>query len=288
MEKFLWNDTYSVGNEDIDLQHQRLFTLFNALVEAIESGKQQSAELQTLFRQLYGYVKNHFRFEEALMKSVEYPDFKEHRAAHERIWSRLKGYRTNFHQSVDHEQGSKAREVAEFLQEWLQGHIKGEDQQYSPFLPVTSQQESLLFPVPEARVLPLFHWDEVYSVDHPAIDAQHQRLFIICNSLIRSIAFGEDVRGAENAFLQLRGYVKNHFRFEESLMKQGGYPDLLAHKARHEKICVDLKQYRNQFNAAHEVDKAKIARDMAAYFSNWLREHIKVIDRQYMPYVSKG
>ncbi|MBF0161661.1 MAG: hemerythrin, partial [Magnetococcales bacterium] len=40
MEKFLWLDTYSVGNEEIDLQHQRLFALFNTLVETIEGGKQ--------------------------------------------------------------------------------------------------------------------------------------------------------------------------------------------------------------------------------------------------------
>ena len=288
MEKFLWNDTYSVGNEDIDLQHQRLFSLFNALVEAIEGGKQQSAALQTLFRQLFGYVKSHFRFEEALMKSVEYPDFKEHKVGHEKIWDRLKEYRTNFHQIVDRERGAKAKEVAEFLQDWLQGHIKEEDQQYAPFLPVTAQQESLLFSKPEPLVMPLFHWNEDYSVNHPDIDAQHQRLFIICNSLIRFIAIGEDVRGAENAFLQLRGYVKNHFRFEEAQMKRAKYPDFAAHKAQHEKICVDLQQYRGQFNAAHGVDKAKIARDMAAYFSDWLRGHIKVIDKQYMPYVSEG
>ena len=289
MEKFLWLDTYSVGNAEIDLQHQRLFALFNTLVEAIEGGKQARQELENVFRQLYGYVKNHFRFEEALMQSVDYPNFKEHRAIHEKISARLKEYRTKFHQCSDQKKCSVAKDVAQFLQDWLRDHIKGEDQQYSPFLPITPTQAKVLAPLADERdaaVMRPFYWDERYSVNHPIIDAQHQRLFTIFNGLILSLATGESLFGVEKAFLQLRGYVKNHFRYEEALMKASHYPDLASHKEQHNKICIDLKRYRSQFNAAHDEDKTKIARDVAAYFSGWLQGHIKVIDKQYVPFVS--
>ncbi|MBF0161662.1 MAG: hemerythrin family protein, partial [Magnetococcales bacterium] len=172
---------------------------------------------------------------------------------------------------------------------WLREHIKGEDQQYSPFLPITPTQVKALSPLTDERdaaIMQPFYWDERYSVSHPTIDAQHQRLFTIFNGLIRSIATGDGLFGVEKAFLQLRGYVKNHFRYEESLMRVNRYPDLASHKEQHDKICVDMKRFRSRFNAANDQDKARIARELAAYFSGWLQGHIKVTDKQYVPYVN--
>ncbi|MEO5338907.1 MAG: bacteriohemerythrin [Magnetococcus sp. MYC-9] len=289
MEKFLWRDTYSVGNEEIDLQHQRLFALFNTLVEMIEAGQPSQTELQSVLRQLCAYVKNHFRFEETLMRSVGYPELKEHRGAHAKISERLKEYREKFHRCSDQKKGAVVRDVALFLQDWLQNHIKGEDQQYSPFLPITPLQASQLAPPSgevTAFVLQPFHWDPRYSVGHDTIDAQHQRLFTIFNALIHSIAMGEGRLGVDKAFLQLRGYVKNHFRYEEALMKKNRYPDLVSHKEQHDQICIELKRYRTQFNTAQEADKNRVARDAAAFCSGWLQGHIKVTDKQYAPYVA--
>ena len=290
MEKFLWSDQYSVGNDEIDLQHQRLFTIFNTLAEGIESGEQSKKELEHIFRQLYGYVKNHFRFEEALMKSVNYPDLKEHRKIHEKVTENLKKYRAKFHRCTDDKKCSVAKDVAAFLQDWLQNHIKGEDQQYSPFLPIADRQKKVLTLSPElpSTVMQPFLWNERYSVGHQAIDEQHQRLFTIFNDLIQSISTGDSIFGVEKTFLKLRGYAKSHFRYEEALMRRNNYPDLASHKERHDKICTNLKRYRIRFNAAEDAEKQKIAHEVATYFNDWLQGHIKAIDKQYTPYVTES
>ena len=231
-----WSDKYSVGNLEIDQQHQQLFSLFAQLVEGIEKGG-ASFHLEQVFTQLYGYIKNHFRYEERIMKKADYPELDNHKKKHEKIKTKLKKFREEFNQAKGKKKDEVATDVAKFLQDWLQGHIKGEDQQYAPF--ISKPQESLSTAVVQSpkkgkKSSQPFLWSDGYSVGNKKIDDQHRQLFTIFGSLSHAIESGDAVFGVEKSLMQLRGYVKNHFRYEESLMKKGRYPGYIDHKKNHD------------------------------------------------------
>jgi hemerythrin len=287
MEVLKWSDSYSVGHAEIDQQHQKLFSLFSRLVEGM-SVDTRPRHLEQGFVQLCGYVKNHFRFEEQVMKKAGYPDLDKHKKKHAKIKEQLKGFRKKYNKASGKKKDIIASEVAQFLLEWLQGHIKREDQKYVPYVsqPATKPASAVDQDYSDAGVTSsAFVWSDSYSVGNQKIDDQHKRLFAIFDGLNQAINSGDPIFGVEKAFLQMRGYVKNHFRFEESLMKKNRYPGFKQHKAKHEGICNSLKAYRLRFNTDNTQEKEKIALEVSKFFENWLKSHIKSEDQQYVPYV---
>jgi hemerythrin-like metal-binding protein len=287
MKVLQWSDNYSVGNLEIDQQHKQLFSMFAQLVDGIEKGG-ASFHLEQVFTQLYGYIKNHFRYEERVMKKADFPGFSNHKKKHEKIKNRLKKYRDEFNQAKGKKKDKVASDVALFLQDWLQEHIKGEDQQYVPY--ISQPQEPIATAVKQSpskgkKAPRPFLWSDNYSVGNKKIDEQHQRLFGIFCGLHKAIESGEAIFGVEKTFTQLRGYVRNHFRYEESLMKKGRYPGYKDHKKNHDKICDTLKEYRKQFNSQDDQGKEKVAKGLAIFFESWLKKHIKSEDQQYGPYL---
>ncbi len=289
MDKIEWSDQYKVGDQDIDLQHERLFSIFNRLAEGLDD-KNALSEMDAVFTQLMGYVKNHFRTEERLMKKVGYPNLKAHKEKHEKINAKLKKIQKEFRAAKGKKRQAQAEGVATFLGNWLQEHIKGEDQQYTPFLPTGFKRGrgiGIAIGAAPRSLFQEFLWSDAYTIGHGDIDDQHKRLFTIFNNLVRAINQGEAVLGVEKTFLQLRGYARNHFRYEEKLMRQNGYPDLKAHKKGHDKICDDMRHYRKRFNrATDDQEKSVVAGEVAVYFSHWLQGHIQSVDRKYAPYVT--
>lgn len=70
------------GNALIDSEHRELFRIINNLQDACAKGQGRSqVELTAKF--LVDYVKKHFRDEEELQKSVDYPGYPAHKKFHE-------------------------------------------------------------------------------------------------------------------------------------------------------------------------------------------------------------
>jgi|SaaInl7_135m_RNA_FD_contig_81_300679_length_1523_multi_3_in_0_out_0_1 hemerythrin len=286
MDVLQWSDNFSVGHPEIDQQHKQLFSLFSTLSRGIEEGG-PSFHMDQAFIQLCGYVKNHFRFEERLMKKANFPELAAHKKKHTKIKNKLQDFRKEFNKTSGKKKDAIALDVAKFLQEWLQSHINGEDQKYSPYISKPQAPETTAIQqgfAPSGKFTSQFIWSDKYSVGNQKIDEQHQRLFAIFDGLVRAINRGDSVFGAEKTFLQLRGYVKNHFRYEESLMKKNRYPGYKEHKKKHNAICDALKSYRERFNDEKQ-DKETIAVEVAQFFESWLKGHIKAEDQQYTPYV---
>lgn len=82
--KVEWNDSYKIGNADIDQQHQALFALINALLEPLDD-----AALKSLIMQLYRHTREHFEAEEALMRQLGVADYAAHIDYHNRLLERL-------------------------------------------------------------------------------------------------------------------------------------------------------------------------------------------------------
>jgi hemerythrin-like metal-binding protein len=133
MEAFMalveWQGCYSVGNERIDQQHQRLVGLINQLGEAMDTGAERPT-LMKILNSLAGYTKTHFSEEERLMEERGYPELASHKEEHVVLNRRLADFYREFYTTSR----PQSAEVMVFLQGWLYNHILEKDKLYQPFL----------------------------------------------------------------------------------------------------------------------------------------------------------
>lgn len=129
MQRIHWTSVYSTGVAQMDSQHQWMMELVNRVLSAF-SRKDAPELLSPSLLSLVEYTREHFRDEEALMKSSAYPGQADHKAAHNEhvrwlaheITGIVKGDRTNL------------ESVRDFLKTWLINHILEEDKKTAAYI----------------------------------------------------------------------------------------------------------------------------------------------------------
>jgi hemerythrin len=111
--EYQWEETFSTGDDAIDLQHKTVFELSNAFLQA--NGKDQ---LAMALANLLDYVVSHFAYEEALMEQMYMADHQEHILSHRLLTERLKTLQGRLsNDSLDR------MELSLFLNHWTSTHI---------------------------------------------------------------------------------------------------------------------------------------------------------------------
>jgi hemerythrin-like metal-binding protein len=112
-----WRDSLEIGDAQVDSEHRQLFELVKQL---------DLDHLNQSLQDLKEYVLIHFRNEQELMISTQYPRLSVHIDLHE-----------NFKQTIDRLLLGKApwteqrvMDLKRFLNEWLIGHIGVHDQHF--------------------------------------------------------------------------------------------------------------------------------------------------------------
>lgn len=112
-----WKDQYAIGHPVIDAEHQHLFALARAFVEA--TGQRQ---LQAVAMQLYKHTREHFAHEEQLMRDTQYPDYQRHARRHDRMIARLNDI------SADIGANATQRAALEsWVRTWIVHHVAHDD-----------------------------------------------------------------------------------------------------------------------------------------------------------------
>ena len=79
-----WRDSYSLGDAEIDAQHQTMFALVNALLAATEK-----SHLAAAVANLFKHTRDHFTHEETIMRKMDYPGMQAHVEQHNTLLSKL-------------------------------------------------------------------------------------------------------------------------------------------------------------------------------------------------------
>ena len=119
-----WNDAIRTGIEPVDIQHQRLFDIFNALYRTRDQNAEAS-EVQGLLQELSDYTIYHFRTEVHLMH--QWPVNAAHKQTHLRAHREFRRY---VHQAVSWASADPAPVIdalLPFLAQWILYHIMGMD-----------------------------------------------------------------------------------------------------------------------------------------------------------------
>jgi hemerythrin len=120
--KFLWDKSYSVGDEVIDSQHRHLFDLGNEI---------QSIQLSDVTRtimNLYKHTRQHFATEEQHMKAIGYTKLEKHRDLHNEL---ISGLNKLIEKPIETQVGLEG--LKQFVYNWIIDHILNHDKQYFEF-----------------------------------------------------------------------------------------------------------------------------------------------------------
>ena len=128
-------------------------------------------------------------------------------------------------------------------------------------------------------------WHDGYKVGIETIDNQHRHLFEIADTLYSAITNNKPpTKAAVKELLdQCADYVKLHFSHEECLMNDTQYPDSSGHKKAHRAFTGAVKKVITDFSEGKEIDLV----ELYAFISDWLVEHIILVDRSLGAYLNK-
>ena len=118
----IWTDTLATGIRQIDLQHQDLIELINALETAHAGGHRQTA-LEEVLPRLSAYALFHFGTEEAMMGKLPAEHAERHRRQHQVFTDRVETMRQAPAANID------LAELIAYLKQWLIEHIMKTDRE---------------------------------------------------------------------------------------------------------------------------------------------------------------
>ena len=130
-----WNESFGIGIEEIDSQHQVLISLLNQVWEGIVR-RIDSTQTLKLLDELERYTVTHFTAEELYMWEINFPDFNEHTRMHRQFVARIATEK----QAVI-SGGYLSLGFVHFLRDWLINHILVQDKAYADYAKLASSAD---------------------------------------------------------------------------------------------------------------------------------------------------
>ena len=128
-------------------------------------------------------------------------------------------------------------------------------------------------------------WKDEYSVGIESIDMQHKKLLGLINSLQTAVNYKTGEVFEREALDELVDYTRTHFKYEEDMMEQNGYPDFTTHRAEHELMIARVEEVLKQY----QQDKDTAMQNAIDFLRGWLINHINGTDKQYSSFlIDKG
>ncbi len=124
-------------------------------------------------------------------------------------------------------------------------------------------------------------WNPSFSVGVKSLDQQHKQIVDMIN--LMSSDPGATVRSETISELlsRLTKYAKDHFRAEERLLEEHGYPGLAGQKEEHKAyratvvaLCQDTMDHKDS-----------VPQELLRYIRDWWLRHILVTDMKYRSFL---
>ena len=124
-----WTDSLECGNELIDMQHAKMHSIMNNLLENyFEYGMDDKFEKQ--FNEAMDFIKEHFNDEENLLREWGYPKLAEHAKMHEELID----HTLILKEKVEKKTMSEVELVSYVVNEVVFGHLVDEDRDFYKYV----------------------------------------------------------------------------------------------------------------------------------------------------------
>ena len=124
-------------------------------------------------------------------------------------------------------------------------------------------------------------WNEKNNLGISIIDEQHRGLISTINSLYYFIQAGHGNETIDSTMIMLKQYTNVHFKTEEALMAEAGYPAIKEHIALHKELSGKTKKFSIDVNRNDDPDI------LLKFLKEWWLGHINKEDRKYAPFLKK-
>ena len=183
------------------------------------------------------------------------------------------------HVSVQHNEALEA--VSENLNNGLE-HLKG----------ITIISDALnnlvnIFEVDknkEVKEIVAIPWKSKYDLKINSIDNQHKKLVDLMNELNNAMLNGKSKDVISKILDGLVDYTVFHFDFEEKLLENNKYEDIVNHKKIHVNFVNTIKEFKNDFESGNK----EMSKEVMDFLKKWLIDHIMGTDRKYTPLLLKN
>ncbi|GBD88232.1 bacteriohemerythrin [bacterium BMS3Abin03] len=128
MEKIIWDESFSVGIQEIDEQHKELVRMINKLIGR-EDISVDSETISDILNEMTQYAGYHFQTEEQYMIEYDYPDYLSHKKQH----TEFKKKTVAFCLDTMSYKETIPKEILTYLKTWLVHHILKVDMKYKSF-----------------------------------------------------------------------------------------------------------------------------------------------------------
>lgn len=129
----------------------------------------------------------------------------------------------------------------------------------------------------------LLSWREDYRVGVSLIDTEHLYLFKLINEFHDEFASGNTHRHLLLVLNKLVAYAEVHFRHEEALMQEIGYPRLERQQQLHEELYSSIFALNEKLS----LDGAKVDAETLRFLKHWILAHILKEDMDIGDYMRR-
>ena len=123
-------------------------------------------------------------------------------------------------------------------------------------------------------------WRDEMSVGFPSIDEDHQKLF----SIINEFELTKTLAAAETCAKRLFTYTELHFRAEENIQDEYGYPLREQQKEEHKQIINDLRKLVRQSFIEKNVNENVVIEKLSEMLRGWILGHVLQCDLKMKPF----
>mgnify|MGYP000576370068 CR=1 FL=1 len=134
--------------------------------------------------------------------------------------------------------------------------------------------------LPQGKNYNLIKWLPEYSVDNELLDSQHKELFSLVNEYLRN---DDSFDALLNTFNRLFSCIRTHFKEEEKILVDNGYPYAEEHIQKHKKYTEKLTMLRNKLTP----ENIDIQERIGIYLYEWLANHILKSDMHFKRYFAQ-
>jgi len=129
----------------------------------------------------------------------------------------------------------------------------------------------------------LLSWSNQYLIGNDLIDTEHEELFRLVNDFHNRWLEAHNRQDIAKVFNQLVVYAETHFRHEETIMEDAGYPRLAEHQQIHEDMIDTIFQLQKSYEEAN----LRLEMDAMKFVKSWLVGHILENDYLFRDFLAR-
>ncbi|MDF2927003.1 MAG: hemerythrin [Paenibacillaceae bacterium] len=130
-----WRETYNIGVDTVDQQHQELVVKLNEFLDACiqQKGKEQIIETLSFLKE---YTVEHFKSEEEIMLKYDYPEYADHKKDHDDFVATV----VELEQNILNQGATilSTLKLNRTLTDWLLTHISKNDMKIGQYLRINN------------------------------------------------------------------------------------------------------------------------------------------------------